>query len=48
MAFFLVVAKFDSGSDGCIAYLLARSLGDGYIVRDYNERSVQVIGKFLV
>ena len=47
MAFFLFVAEFDGGSDGSIAYLLARCLGDGYIVRGCDERSVQVIGKLL-
>ena len=48
MAFFLLVAEFDFGRNGCIAYLRVDRVGNGYVVRGRNERNLQTLGKFVI
>ena len=48
MAFFLFVAEFDFGRNGCIVDFCIDSLGDGYVVRGLDEWNLQVLGKFVV
>ena len=44
MAFFLFVAEFDFGRNGCIVNFRFDSVGDGYVVRGLDGRGLQVLG----
>ena len=48
MAFFLFVAEFDFGRNGCIVDFCIDRSRNGYVVRGRDERIVQVLGKYLI
>ena len=48
MAFFLFVAEFDIGRNGCIVDFRLDRIGDGYVVRGFDGRHLQAFGKFVV
>ena len=48
MAFFLVVAEFGVARNDCIVDFCLDRIGDGYVVRGFDGRNLQVLGKFVV
>ena len=47
MAFFLFVAEFDIGRNGCIVDFCVGGSRDGYVVRGLDGWNIQVLGKFV-
>ena len=48
MAFFLFVAEFDIGRNGCIVDFCIDRSRDGYVVWGLDGWHLQVLGKFVV
>ena len=48
MAFFLFVAEFDFGRNGCIVNFCIDRSRNGYVIRGFDEWHLQAFGKFVV